>query len=171
MISVVTNCTAKKLDRPAPARELYLGPSVRRTAKAVDEARKMGVEAALYIISAKHGLLREDQVVEPYDQTLSGKPKEEVKKWAREVGLIDAFEKLARETTVVLTVTKPYYWAVEEAACKYDIYVLAPYKACGKWIKTGHFDKHKVLKELLKSALPPSSQIAEGATRRNITHE
>lgn len=149
VISVVTNCTAKKLDRPAPARELYLGPSVRRTAKAVDEARRAGARVALYIISARHGLLREDQVVEPYDETLSGRRRDEVKKWAAEVGLLDAFEKLAQETTVVLTVTKPYYWAVEDAACKYDVYVLAPYKACGKWVKTGNFNRHKALRELL----------------------
>ncbi|MFN3805127.1 MAG: hypothetical protein ACK4SY_08730 [Pyrobaculum sp.] len=48
----MTNCTREKLSRPAPARELYRGSSVRNIVKAVDEARAGGVDVKLYIMPA-----------------------------------------------------------------------------------------------------------------------
>lgn len=149
VFSVVTNCTGEKLGVAAPARLLYRGPSVQRVAKAVDEVRAHGVPVSLYIISAKHGLVHEDQVLEPYDETLSGLPPEEIKRWARRVGVVEGVERMARSSTVILVASKPYYTAVEEVVCRYGLYVLSPYKACGRWIKTGNFDKHLALKKLL----------------------
>lgn len=157
MISVVTNCTAKKLDKPAPARELYLGPSVARVAKAVDEARAWGAPVALYIISAKYGLLGEYDVVEPYDETLAGRPREELKRWAAERGVLERLKKLAEASTLVLVLSKPYYVAVEEGACETDAYVIAPFKPnCGRWIRSGNFDKHIALRKLLKELSTPN---------------
>lgn len=149
MLPVVANCTKEKLNVAAPARELYRGPSVRRIVKVVDEVRAAGAPVALYIISAKYGLVHEDQVLEPYDETLSGKPPHEIKTWARQTGVVEAMERLAQVSTVVLVVSKPYYTAVEDVVCAYDFYVLSPYKACGRWIKTGNFNKHLALKKLL----------------------
>jgi hypothetical protein len=149
VFSVVTNCAGEKLGVAAPARLLYRGPSVQRVAKAVDEVRAHGVPVSLYIISAKYGLVHEDQVLEPYDETLSGLPLEEIKRWARRVGVVEGVERMARSSTVILVASKPYYTAVEEVVCRYGLYVLSPYKACGRWIKTGNFDKHLALKKLL----------------------
>lgn len=150
MIYVVTNCTAEKLKVAAPARELYRGPSVRRVLKVVDKARAGGRPISLYIISARYGLIHEDQIVEPYDETLSGRTVEEIKTWAATRGVLDRFKQLADVGTVVFTATKPYYTAVEDIICKRDdIYVLSPYRACGKWVKTGNFDKHIHLAKLL----------------------
>ena len=149
MFSVVTNCTGEKLGVAIPARQLYRGPSVQRIAKAVDEARAAGVPVSLYIISAKYGLVHENQVLEPYDETLSGLPPDEIKRWARRIGVVDGVERLAQSSTVILVASKPYYTAVEEVVCRYDLYVLSPYRACGRWIKTGNFNKHLALKKLL----------------------
>jgi hypothetical protein len=149
VFSVVANCTKEKLNVAAPARELYRGPSVRRVVKVVDEVRAAGAPVTLYIISAKYGLVREDQVLEPYDETLSGRPPHEIKMWARRIGVVEAIERLAQVSTVVLVVSKPYYTTIEDVACAYDPYVLSPYKACGRWIKTGNFNKHLALKKLL----------------------
>jgi hypothetical protein len=113
VFSVVTNCTGKKLGVAAPARLLYRGPSVQRVAKAVDEVRAHGVPVSLYIISAKYGLVHEDQVLEPYDETLGGLPPEEIKRWARRVGVVEGVERMARSSTVILVASKPYYTAVE----------------------------------------------------------
>jgi len=149
VFSVVTNCTGEKLGVAIPARQLYRGPSVQRIAKAVDEARAAGVPVSLYIISAKYGLVHENQVLEPYDETLSGLPPDEIKRWARRIGVVDGVERLAQSSTVILVASKPYYTAVEEVVCRYDLYVLSPYRACGRWIKTGNFNKHLALKKLL----------------------
>jgi hypothetical protein len=149
VFSVVANCTGEKLNVGAPARQLYRGPSVQRIVKVVDEVRAAGAPVALYIISAKYGLVHEDQVLEPYDETLSGRPLHEIKTWAQQTGVVEAMERLAQASTVVLVVSKPYYTAVEDVVCAYDPYVLSPYKACGRWIKTGNFNKHLALKKLL----------------------
>lgn len=149
MFSVVANCTKEKLNVAAPARQLYRGPSVWRVVKVVDEVRAAGAPVALYIISAKYGLVREDQVLEPYDETLSGRPPHEIKMWARQIGVVEAIERLTQVSTVILVVSKPYYTAVEDVVCTYDPYVLSPYRACGRWIKTGNFDKHIALRRLL----------------------
>lgn len=68
MIGVVA-CSKTKLTRRAPARELYTSPLFR-----------MSLEYALarcdqvFIASARHGLVTLDTVLEPYDETLTGKP-------------------------------------------------------------------------------------------------
>ncbi|MFN7105419.1 MAG: DUF6884 domain-containing protein [Pyrobaculum sp.] len=150
MYIVVTNCTKEKLNRPAPARELYRGPSVRNMARVVEEAREKGIDVWLYIISARYGLVREDEVLDPYDETLGGRPLPEIKKWAKEVRLLEKFREL--EGVIFLVASKNYYHAVEEATCEKEVYVLSRFRpSCGKWIKTGNFDKHKVLKNLLYS--------------------
>ncbi|MFN3803900.1 MAG: DUF6884 domain-containing protein [Pyrobaculum sp.] len=149
MYIVVTNCTREKLSRPAPARELYRGPSVKNVVKVVDEVRARGVDVRLYIISAKYGLVREDEILEPYDETLGGRPLPEIKRWAREVRLLEKFRDL--RGVIFLTASRSYYHAVEEAICEKEVYVLSRFRpSCGKWVKTGNFDKHKVLRNLLQ---------------------
>ncbi len=59
-------CSASKLDRPAPARELYTGTAFRL---AVAYAEVCG--AAWYVLSAKHGVVAPDEVLEPYDVSMS----------------------------------------------------------------------------------------------------
>lgn len=167
MYAVVTNCTGEKLSFACPARELYRGPSVQRVVKVVDEAKSQGMPVSLYIVSARYGLVREHDVLKPYDETLSGRSPEEIKRWAHAVGLPAAFQRLAEAATVILVVTKAYYIAVEDVACQYDVYVLAPFKACGRWIKTGNFDRHIALRKLLKSLRASGSQEGSRRTRRD----
>jgi hypothetical protein len=57
-------CCGRKLDRAAPAAELYTSPLFR---KAAAYARTFD---GWYILSAKYGLVRPDAVIEPYDCTL-----------------------------------------------------------------------------------------------------
>lgn len=67
MIAVVLACGAQKLPTPAPALELYTGPlfaSARRWALSI------APRSRIFVLSAKHGLVEGDQVLEPYDQRL-----------------------------------------------------------------------------------------------------
>ncbi|MFD6918894.1 DUF6884 domain-containing protein [Streptomyces sp. NPDC059944] len=60
---VVIPCGSRKLDRRAPAGDLYLGSyhrACRRAAEALEPGR-------LLILSARYGLLDLDDVIEPYD--------------------------------------------------------------------------------------------------------
>lgn len=77
MIGLV-GCSAQKLDRPAPACELYRS-RLFRLALAYAEPRCQRV----YVLSAKLGLVELDAVLEPYEQRLAGQEKRE--NWARPI--------------------------------------------------------------------------------------
>lgn len=62
----LVGCGAKKLDRAAPARDLYTGALFRKAAAHAEVTCDRW-----FILSAKHGLVRPDDVIEPYDVVLS----------------------------------------------------------------------------------------------------
>lgn len=71
-IYIVVPCGAAKLDLAAPARVLYTGSAFQHALRAAEgEAaateRDLGVETEVLILSALHGLVRLDQVLEPYN--------------------------------------------------------------------------------------------------------
>lgn len=74
-ILFVVPCGRAKLPRPAPARELYTG-TMFTFGLAVVEAEadltvELGVDARVVILSACHGFLHPDTVVEPYDLAMT----------------------------------------------------------------------------------------------------
>jgi hypothetical protein len=81
---VLIGCCGSKLDHAAPARELYTSTLFKK-ARAYAEA--LGGEWA--ILSALHGLVMPDQVLEPYDCTFkdvrarSSSPSAAVEEWGR----------------------------------------------------------------------------------------
>ena len=62
---VLIGCSKSKLDRPAPARELYTGQLFK---KAVAWAERQGYQ--WFVISALHGLVTPNQTIAPYDYSL-----------------------------------------------------------------------------------------------------
>jgi hypothetical protein len=76
----LVGCVSEKLNRPALARDLY------RSALFV--GRRRYVEGSCddwFILSAKHGLVRQDEVLEPYDQALTGAGRAIKRAWAGRV--------------------------------------------------------------------------------------
>lgn len=68
MLRIVTvGCGAEKLDRAAPARDLYTGALFRGS---LAYAERLAPDA-IYILSALHGLLQLDTVIEPYNRALT----------------------------------------------------------------------------------------------------
>lgn len=63
---VLVGCVKKKLDRPAPARDLYVSDLFE---KQHSYAERTGVP--WFVLSAEHGLVTPDQVLAPYDLQLS----------------------------------------------------------------------------------------------------
>lgn len=63
---VVIACGADKLDRPAPACELYTSPHFRHALRAA-QAYAGRTESDVRILSVKHGLLELHTIVTPYD--------------------------------------------------------------------------------------------------------
>lgn len=75
------SCTSRKMDSSCRASDMYL-PSP-RFKLAYDYAKKNA--DLVYILSAKHGLLYENEIIEPYNETLNGKSFDERKAWAEKV--------------------------------------------------------------------------------------
>ena len=72
------SCTSSKKEYPCKASEMYT-PSP-RFALAYQYAKQ--VADVVYVLSAKHGLLCENEVIEPYNETLNDKSTAERRSWA-----------------------------------------------------------------------------------------
>lgn len=82
---VLVGCCGKKLNYPAPARELYQSPLF-KWARRYAEARKL----PWAILSAKHGLVLPAQFLEPYDMgamALRAQGMERLREWGELVRL------------------------------------------------------------------------------------
>lgn len=78
----LVSCSGPKLDQRAPAGLIYTSDLFKKSAAYV---RSLGLADDWGILSAKHGLLFPDEVIRPYDQTLSRMSAGERKKWVRKV--------------------------------------------------------------------------------------
>ena len=78
---VLIACASKKLDHPARAEELYNSDLFR---KSLAYAKQMG-PAAVYILSAKHGLVLPDDQIAPYNVTLNKMSRADAKAWSDRV--------------------------------------------------------------------------------------
>lgn len=67
---VIIPCGSAKLDHAAPAAELYTGSMF---LDALRTARTITADENIRILSAKHGLVRLDHVLEPYEMKMSDK--------------------------------------------------------------------------------------------------
>jgi hypothetical protein len=65
------SCSAQKLDRAAPARELYCSPLFRKSLAYAERRCKR-----VYVLSALHHLVELDQVLEPYERRLDSTKRE-----------------------------------------------------------------------------------------------
>lgn len=64
---VIVGCGKNKLDRPAPAFELYTGDSFRSV---LEYARTLTPDHRILLLSGRYGLVRGSRVLEPYDQPM-----------------------------------------------------------------------------------------------------
>ena len=78
---VLIACASKKLSRRATAEDLYVSDLFQ---KSLAYARQMR-PAEIFILSAKHGLVRPDDRIDPYDVTLNAMSVAEVKAWSDNV--------------------------------------------------------------------------------------
>jgi len=78
---VLISCAARKLQHKARAQDLYVSPLFQRQ---LAYARKLSPDA-IFILSAKYGLVGPDEEIEPYDQTLKDMGASEQRAWAERV--------------------------------------------------------------------------------------
>jgi hypothetical protein len=76
----LVGCAAQKLQRPAPARDLYVSQLFKKASAYAEKTCDRW-----YILSAKHGLVHPDTVLEPYDLRLGGPVSPLIQGWANGV--------------------------------------------------------------------------------------
>lgn len=76
----LVSCVKKKRGSAAPARDLYLSQLFRGLRQYAETHADFW-----YILSAEYGVLRPEQVVEPYERTLNSMPKRTRLAWAEKV--------------------------------------------------------------------------------------
>ncbi len=76
----LVGCVKSKLDRPAQARDLYISPLFQGRRRCVERTCD-----SWFVLSAKHGLVAPDTVLEPYDQTLKEVGRAERRRWSAAV--------------------------------------------------------------------------------------
>jgi hypothetical protein len=99
---VLIGCSARKLDRPAPARDLYLGDLFR---KSVTWAEGRGYP--WLVLSALHGAVLPDDVIAPYDVTLNALDTEDRKLWATST-FLQLRRKCGLDRPIIILAGEPY---------------------------------------------------------------
>lgn len=128
----LVSCTKSKLDEAAPARELYSPSYVFR--KSVEYVERECDR--WHVLSAKHGLVDPDEVLEPYDETLSGAPKATRERWAAEVREQLKARYEGKRVKFVLMAGRSYAGAVE--GIDEEDWVSAEVEEPMKGLGTGH---------------------------------
>ena len=78
---ILISCCSKKLKGRCPASEMYISARFRHS---LQYAKKLRPDM-IFILSSKHGLLKLDTEIEPYNETLNTKSVFEVATWSARV--------------------------------------------------------------------------------------
>jgi hypothetical protein len=114
----LVGCASTKLGRQAPARELYVSQLFKKASAYAEQTCDRW-----YILSAKHGLVHPDLLLEPYDEKLGANTRgqEPIHAWAARVReqLAAELADIPKATLVVLagaqyqTIVRPCQWPFE----------------------------------------------------------
>lgn len=78
---VLISCVKKKLNQKAKAQDLYVSQLFKLSLK---YAKSLNPDK-IFILSAKYGVLRLNEEIEPYDKTVNKMRSNELKEWANSV--------------------------------------------------------------------------------------
>jgi hypothetical protein len=96
---VFISCVSKKLSHRAKARDLYVSPLFRMNLAYAESLKP----DAIFVLSAKYGLLDLEQEIEPYDQTLNKMSERERRVWAERVaGQLETRVNTAKDEAIFL---------------------------------------------------------------------
>jgi hypothetical protein len=115
----LVGCASQKLRRPAPARDLYVSQLFRKASAYAEQTCDRW-----YILSAKHGLIHPDQVLEPYDAKLGTNPRTSppIHQWAATVREQLTAELAGIENVKLIAVAgQQYRYAVYGGPWEYEV--------------------------------------------------
>jgi len=86
---ILISCVSKKLNQKSKAQDLYISPFFQKN---LQYAKSLNPDK-IFILSAKYGLLRLNEEVEPYEKTLNKMTSNEIREWANSV--LDQLQKVS----------------------------------------------------------------------------
>lgn len=98
---IVIGCGRHKKKSPTRAKDLYTSERFKRS-----KSIALNISAPFFVLSAKHGLLEPEQIVEPYDFEISTMGVQEKKLWAESV--LMSISKLKVDAKVTVLADKDY---------------------------------------------------------------
>jgi hypothetical protein len=94
-------CGKNKLPHKAMAKDLYTSP---RFQKSIEYAKTLTDYSCIFILSAKHGILKLEGEIDPYDMSIYKMPIQDKKAWSeRVISLLEAVSDPKEDTYVFLT--------------------------------------------------------------------
>jgi len=105
---VLVSCVKTKLDHPAPAKDLYCSAWFGKVRALIEES-----SADWLVLSALHGLVGPDEIIEPYEVTLNQMRVRARRDWANQV-LADLLPKASAYPAVVFFAGQRYREFLEE---------------------------------------------------------
>ena len=78
---VLISCVSQKLAHPAVPARLYVSAWFRHALRYAQSLKP----DKIFVLSAKYGLVAEDDIIQPYDETLNRKGRQEIRVWGRMV--------------------------------------------------------------------------------------
>lgn len=123
-IVYVIPCGAKKVDKPTKAKDLYVGSMFKQALRA---AESQG-DGEVLILSALHGLLHPDAIIEPYNLKMGDKGSVGVADLIRDVRRFDLDDE---EVDVYSMLPSAYDKVLDKALRYYDKYTIPVYEATG----------------------------------------
>jgi hypothetical protein len=114
------SCSKSKGGHRDIARNMYVSPLYRKSVMVAE-----GWGLSFSILSAKHGLLAPDEMIEPYDLTLKGASKQFKSEWAHKVDQ-QIRSSIHREKQLIILAGDDYYAPLTEAGAKDPLKFLAP---------------------------------------------
>lgn len=78
---ILISCVSKKLHHKSKAQDLYISPLFQKN---MQYAKSLNSDK-IFILSAKYGLLRLNEEIDPYEKTLNKMRSKEIKGWANSV--------------------------------------------------------------------------------------
>lgn len=118
----VIGCGRHKKKKPTPAKDLYTSDRFKRS-----KSIASNVGSSFFVLSAKHGLLQPDQLVEPYDVDICTLDAEIKSQWARKV--LEALSDLSNGAKIILLAENNYAHPLLLLASdlKYEIEIVCPF--------------------------------------------
>lgn len=137
---IIAGCSKLKKDYETKAIDLYWGQIFKSIKKYIEIN-----DYELYILSAKHGLIKKDEIIAPYNQTI--KTKKDIKELKEKILKNDLLKTIEDYDRIELLMGNSYQEALTKAIIESNINMNMNVFGIEK--KNGIFDYKKNIKKLL----------------------